>query len=205
MKEPHKSPLKLGVTGGMGSGKTTVCKVFSVLGIPVFSADEEARRIMDSDREIIHKINSIAGKDLYSEGYLNRKELADLIFNNKDLLENVNSVVHPVVFRYFTEWVNLQTSPYAIIEAAILFESGASLLTDRILTVVTPIEERIDRLVRGMKFSREQVIERIRNQVDDNFRIEKSDFIIYNSEKDMILPAILKIHREMLNLHNNTP
>jgi dephospho-CoA kinase len=204
MKESLRPALKLGVTGGIGSGKTTVCKVFSVLGIPVFSADLEARMIMNNDRDLKRQINALAGKDLYSTGSLDRKELAKLIFNNENLLEQVNSLVHPVVFEYFTSWVKEQKTPYAIMEAAILFESGAAALVDKIITVVTPVEERIARLVKSKKFSREQVMERIKNQIDDNYRIRNSDFVINNSENDMIIPVILDIHMELVDFYNKT-
>jgi len=204
MKRQAGKSLKLGVTGGIGSGKTTVCKVFAVLGIPVFSADTEAKRIQENDRDLQLKINSFAGRDLFPGGKLDRSELARLIFSNKDLLEKVNSVVHPVVFRSFSEWAKNQSSPYSIMEAAILFESGAFKLMDRILTVVTPMEERIERLVRSNKLSREQIIERIKNQIDDESRITRSDFVIFNSENDMIIPAILGIHEEMVKLHDKT-
>jgi dephospho-CoA kinase len=200
MNNSGNQSLRLGVTGGIGSGKTTVCRVFSVLGIPVFSTDDEARNIVERDENIINKINTLAGKDLYISGSLDRTELARMIFNDRELLEKVNSLVHPPVFEFYKEWVKKQDAPYSIMEAAILFESGASLLVDKILTVITPVEERIERLVRGKKFTRDQVIERINNQSDDEFRIKKSDYIIYNSEYDMIIPAILKIHNELLNL-----
>jgi len=203
MRKKAGSSLKLGVTGGIGSGKTTVCKVFSVLGIPVFSADDEAKRIQESDRDLQLKINSFAGRDLFPEGKLDRTELARLIFSNKELLEKVNSVVHPAVFLVFREWVIKQNTPYSIMDAAILFESGAFRMMDRIVTVVTPIEERIERLVRSKRLSREQVIERIKNQIDDESRISRSDFVIFNSENEMIIPAILGIHEEMIKLHNN--
>lgn len=196
--------LKLGVTGGIGSGKTTVCRVFAVLGIPVFSADAEAKRIQDSDSELQKEINSLAGKDLFTSGRLDRSELARLIFNDKDLLEKVNSVVHPAVFKYFRKWAARQDSPYSVMEAAILFESGASRMMDRIVTVVTPIEERIERIINGNKFTREQIIGRINNQIDDESRITKSDYVIFNSENDMIIPAVLGIHDEMLRLFNKT-
>jgi len=202
MNKTLKQGLKLGVTGGIGSGKTTVCRVFTVLGIPVYSADEEARKIQESDRELMDKINRLAGKDLYTTGKLDRPELARLIFNNRDLLEKVNSLIHPVVSRNFKRWVTEQNSPYCIMEAAILFESGAYRIMDKILTVVTPMEERIDRLVKGNKLTREQVMERIRNQIDDESRIKQSDYIIFNSENDMIIPVILGVHKEMLNLYN---
>ena len=203
MRKKAGSSLKLGVTGGIGSGKTTVCKVFSVLGIPVFSADDEAKRIQESDRDLQLKINSFAGRDLFPEGKLDRTELARLIFSNKELLEKVNSVVHPAVFQVFREWVIKQNTPYSIMDAAILFESGAFRMMDRIATVVTPIEERIERLVKSKRLSREQVIERIKNQIDDESRISRSDFVIFNSENEMIIPAILGIHEEMIKLHNN--
>jgi len=202
MKKLQNPGLKLGVTGGIGSGKTTVCKVFAVLGIPVFSADIEAKRIQDSDRDLQKKINSLAGKDLFPFGILDRSEMAKLIFSNKDLLEKVNSIVHPAVFKCFREWAGSQDSPYSVMEAAILFESGASRMMDRIVTVVTPMEERIERLVRGNKFTREQVTERIKNQIDDASRIKQSDYIIFNSENDMVIPAVLGIHEEMLKLYN---
>ena len=204
MKRKLHQNLRLGVTGGIGCGKTTVCRVFSVLGIPVFSADDEAKRIQDSDPDIQIKLNTIAGKDLYSSGKLDRKELASLIFSNKDLLFEVNSIIHPAVFKTFTKWVARQDAPYSIMEAAILFESGAYRLMDRIVTVVTPLEERIERIVNGNMLTKEQITARIRNQTDDEYRISKSDYVIYNSENDMIIPAILGIHREMLKLYEKS-
>jgi dephospho-CoA kinase len=192
--------MKIGVTGGIGSGKTSVCKVFNVLGIPVFSADKDARKIMDSDEDIIDKVKIIAGKDVYSTGTLDRMELARLIFNNKNLLNEINRVVHPVVFDHFKIWVKSVSAPYVIMEAAILIESGASELVDRIVTIVAPVEERIERVVRGKNLTREQVLERINNQMADEEKVRLSDYIIYNSEHEMIIPSILKIHEEILSL-----
>lgn len=202
MKKPVDSVFKLGITGGIGSGKSTVCKVFSILGIPVFSADFEARQIMDNDQSVIKKINSTVGRDMYGNGSLDRTELARMIFNDKDLLGRVNSIVHPVVFERFIDWSAKQTAPYVIMEAAILFESGASKLVDRVLTVVTPMNERIERMLRGNKFTKQQVLERMKNQTDDDTRIRNSDYVIYNSENDLILPAILKVHEEIMNVVN---
>lgn len=190
--------MKLGVTGGIGSGKTSVCRVFSTLGIPVFSADQEAKRIMENDKSIISSLNAIAGKNLYLNGTLDRAELATLIFNDNTLLEKVNSLIHPVVLDHFKSWEKEQTSPYVIMEAAILFESGASKLVDRIAVVVAPVEERVDRVIQRNSLTREQVLERMHNQIDDERRIKLSDYVIYNAENDMIIPAILKIHEELL-------
>ena len=197
-----RSALKLGVTGGIGAGKTSVCRVFSVLGIPVFSADTEAREVMDIDTGIILRINTIVGKDLYISGSLDRAELAKLIFNNNRLLEKINLLVHPVVFSRFREWEKKQSAPYVIMEAAILFESGASKVVDRIVTVVAPIEERVGRVIHRSNFTREQVMERMRNQMSDNERISQSDYTIHNSENDMIIPAVLDIHEDILKYIN---
>ena len=198
----RKSGFKLGITGGIGSGKTTVCKVFDVLGIPVFSADREAREIMEKEGVIRSKLNSITGKDLYISGSLNRIELAAIIFNDSAILEKVNSLVHPAVLDRFRKWTMDQIAPYVIMEAAILFESGASEVVDRVATVVTPVEQRMERVIRRNKLSREQVERRIKNQMDDETRIELSDYIIYNSENDMIIPVILKIHDDILTFIN---
>ena len=195
--------MKLGITGGIGSGKTSVCRVFNVLGIPVFSADPEARKIMDNDEDIIREINNIAGRDLYKQGTLDRMSLASMIFKDPLLLRKVNTLVHPVVFEHFRQWVGLQKAPYAIMEAAILFESGAATLVDRVATVVAPVEERISRVIQGNRLTREQVMDRIKNQLDDESRIKMSDYVIYNSENDMIIPAILKIHEDLINHLNS--
>jgi dephospho-CoA kinase len=195
--------FKLGITGGIGSGKTSVCRVFEVLNIPVFSADKVAQGIMESNKEIIERINAIAGIDLYKSGKLDRMKLANIIFNNNSLLNKVNSLVHPVVFDYFRRWVPEQTAPYVIMEAAILFESGASEIVDRIATIIAPEEERIQRVIVRNKLSREQITERMMNQMDDEKRAKNSYYIINNSENEMIIPAILDIHNDILNFINN--
>jgi dephospho-CoA kinase len=192
--------MKIGVTGGIGSGKTSVCRVFNVLGIPVFSSDAVAREIMDSDDKIIEKVKSIVGKDVYTSGVLDRVELARIIFNNANLLKEINKIVHPVVFEHFNIWVKTVSAPYSIMEAAILIESGASKLVDRIITVVAPVEERIERVVRRNKLTREEVLDRIKNQIGDKEKIRLSDYVIYNSEHEMIIPCILNIHEEILSL-----
>jgi dephospho-CoA kinase len=195
--------MKLGITGGIGSGKTSVCRVFNILGIPVFSADPEAQRIMNSDKGVIDGINKIAGKNLYPDGLLNRMELASLTFNNPESLSKVNSLVHPVVFNNFIRWSEEQKAPFVIMEAAILFESGGSNLVDRVATVYAPVEERIARVTRRNQLTREQVVERIRNQMDDETRMKMSDYKINNSENEMIIPVILKIHEDLLNHLNS--
>ncbi|HBE41420.1 MAG TPA: dephospho-CoA kinase [Bacteroidales bacterium] len=203
MKEIVRKQMKLGITGGIGSGKTSVCRVFNVLGIPVFSADPEAQIIMNSDQSVIDGINHIAGKNIYPGGKLNKEELATLIFNDPDMLRKVNSLVHPVVFDRFLKWAEIQTTPYVIMEAAILFESGASRYVDRVATVIAPVEERISRVIKRNKLTRVQVIRRIRNQMDDEQRIKLSDYVINNSENEMIIPVILGIHEDILTHLNS--
>lgn len=198
MKLLRNSGMKLGVTGGIGSGKTTVCRVFNVLGIPVFSADPAANKIIDTNADIIRGINSLAGKDLYPNGSLDRSLLASMIFNDKSFLGKINSLVHPVVFDNFKRWAKEQNAPYVIMEAAILFESGASKLVDKVVTIIAPMEERMERVIKRNKLSRDQVMDRINNQMDDESKTKLSDYIIHNSENDMIIPAILKIHEDIL-------
>jgi dephospho-CoA kinase len=197
-----KPGFKLGITGGIGSGKTSVCKVFDVLGIPVFSADREASEIIENDNMVKTRINSIAGKDLYINDGLNRMELANIIFNDSILLEKVNALIHPVVIGHFRKWTLEQEAPYVIMEAAILFESGASRFVDKVATVVAPVEQRMERVIQRNKLSREQVMERMRNQMDDDSRKRLSDYIINNSENDMIIPAILNIHNDIMTIIN---
>lgn len=189
--------LKIGITGGIGSGKSTVCKVFNILGIPVFYADIEAAVLMEGNPEVRKGINKIAGVDIYSHGTLNKAGLASIIFNDPVKLNEVNSLVHPLVFRSFIEWSGNQTAPYVIIEAAILIESGGDVFVDKVITVVAPANERIDRVVKSKKLTREQVIERINIQTDDETRLNKSDYVINNADNEMIIPVILKIHNEL--------
>jgi dephospho-CoA kinase len=202
MVTERKPRFKLGVTGGIGSGKTSVCRVFEVLRIPVFSADREAQGIMENDKEIIRSLNAITGKNLYVNGSLNRMELAAIIFNDRAMLEKVNSLVHPAVFNQFRVWTLKQTAPYVIMEAAILFESGASKIIDRVATVVAPVEQRVNRVILRNELSGTQVMERMRNQMDDETRIKLSDYIINNSENEMIIPTILKIHEDIMRFIN---
>ncbi len=191
---------RLGITGGIGSGKTTVCRIFGTFGIPVFVADVVAREIMESDPEIRAAINHIAGRDLYTSGRLDRKALADLVFSQPDLLQKVNAAVHPAVFASFESWADRAEAPYVILESAIIFESGADTLVDRVATISAPTEERIARVMGRNELSREEVIRRINNQLEDEEREEQSYYVINNSDNDLILPDILKIHEDMLRL-----
>lgn len=189
--------MKVGVTGGIGSGKTSVCRVFGVLGVPVFDADVEAGKIIETDHHVKKKLSEIAGIDLYSEGYLNRKALAKLIFNDTALLQRVNSLIHPLVFETFKRWAEGMESSYVIMEAAILFESGASALVDKTLTVAAPYEERLQRVAKRSGLGISEFEERVRNQFPQEELIRRSDYVIMNGDADMVIPAVLAIHNEL--------
>lgn len=190
--------FRLGVTGGIGSGKSTVCKTFSVLGIPVFSADNEARKIMDTDESLKAKLTEITGEEIYVSGKLDRTKMASIIFNNAGILSKVNELVHPLVLRNFERWCNEQSSAYVIFEVAILFESGAEKHVDRVLAVVAPLEERVQRVVDRNNMSRRQVLERVDKQAGEDELVSRSDYVINNTDDRMILPEILKIHDQIL-------
>ncbi|MFO7573882.1 MAG: dephospho-CoA kinase [Bacteroidales bacterium] len=190
--------MKVGVSGGIGSGKSSVCKVFGTLGIPVFEADEEARKITESDEGVKKSLCEIAGTDLYISGSLDRKLLASLIFNNRSMLKEVNRLVHPMVFQAFGEWAGKQDAPYVIMEAAILFESGAYNLVDKTIVVTAPDEERLERVSSRSGMTISEVSERMRNQHSQDELAGRADYVIKNGDKDLILPAIIEIHKDLL-------
>ncbi|MBS0010218.1 MAG: dephospho-CoA kinase [Bacteroidales bacterium] len=191
--------FRLGVTGGIGSGKSTVCKTFAVLGVPVFSADEAGREIMDTDPGLRHELNIMVGEDLYATGELDRTKLASIIFNDIHMLQRVNRLVHPYVYEMYKQWYESQDADYVIFEAAILLEAGAEKKVDRVLAVTAPLEERISRVMERNNMSRQQVMERVKNQISDEEMIERSDFHINNSDKAMIIPEIIIIHKSILD------
>jgi len=194
----------IGLTGGIGSGKTLVSKVFENLGIAVYNSDIEAKLLMNNDSDIINKFKMIFGFEIYDENNrLNKKKLADLIFNDKNKLNTVNSIVHPAVKKHFTNWVQMQKSPYVIKETAILFESGIFKDVDKIITVTAPIELRISRLVIRDNSNKKDILERVNNQLNEDYKIKNSDYVIYNDNKQLIVPLILRIHQKILEILKN--
>lgn len=194
----------IGLTGGIGSGKTTVANYFKSCGVPIYIADDEARKIMES-AAIIKAIKDSFGTAVFENEILNREELAKIVFNNPERLDKLNSIVHPAVKKHFEQWLlQNQAAPYVIYEAAILFESGRYKDCDIIITVTAPIESRIERVIKRDKTTRELVLKRINAQWTDEKRISKSDFIIENIsvettklEIDRIL-KILKIKQKQV-------
>ncbi|NBG67289.1 dephospho-CoA kinase [Acidiluteibacter ferrifornacis] len=193
--------LKVGLTGGIGSGKSTVSQVFINLGVPVFNSDMVARNIVNTNSKAIKKIKSAFGEHLYDSGELDRKALAAIVFTNPDALEQLNSIVHPLVGESFNKWCEKHASaPYIIKEAAILFESGAHQNLDRIITVYTKKEERIRRIMARDNVSAEDVEHRMNNQWTDETRNKLADFIIINDDKDKLLPQVMELHEVLLNI-----
>jgi dephospho-CoA kinase len=193
--------IRAGITGGLGSGKSIVCKVFSSLGIPVYNADMAARRLMNKDEEIIAKLTKQFGKDIYTEQGLNRKIMSQKIFRDKNLLEIVNSIVHPVVKEDFEKWcLKNNHQPYVVKEAAILIEGGGYKNLDKIILVTAPIELRIERVKKRDGRSLKEIKKILANQLPDEKKRPFADFIIENNDKRLILPAILEIHNHLLKI-----
>lgn len=192
--------LKVGVTGGIGSGKTTVCKIFETLGIPVYAADERAKALMQTDQTLIRSIKEIFGDAAYQSGRLNRAFIAAQVFESKPLLAQLNSIVHPAVAQDVLRWMQQQEGkPYMIEEAALLFESGSYKHFDKIITVVAPLSDRIARLKKRDMATDEQITARMNNQMSDEEKIKLSDFIIYNDMQHRLIEQTLSIHHALLN------
>ena len=170
----------IGLTGGIGSGKTMIAKYIKSLGIPVYIADDEARELMTTDK-VIKVISSAFGKEVLDNGSLNREKLAQLVFNNPEKLQKLNSIVHPEVKKHFDTWVeNHKNYPFVVKEAAILFETESNKYCDAVITITSPLETRLQRVMLRDKSDRESVLKRIQNQWTDEQRIAKSDYVIQN-------------------------
>ncbi len=194
--------LKVGITGGIGSGKTTVCRIFEMLGIPVFYADEVAKKVMTSDMILVGGIRDTFGEASYSAaGELNRKHLADLVFNDTRQLEKLNALVHPAVFRAFDQWAaSVENAPYLLKEAALLFESGSYKMCDLNVLVTAPEELRIRRVTRRDGVAPEAVRQRMNKQFTDEQKMPMSDFVIVNDERSLLIPQVLQLHQHFLTL-----
>jgi dephospho-CoA kinase len=193
--------LKVGLTGGIGSGKTTVCNVFEHLGIPVYHADIHARILSDADDDIKKALQNLFGEDIYTRSGLNRKKISELIFVDTEMLQKVNAIIHPKVMKHFNEWMNEHTGMnYIIHEAAILFESGMNLLFNKIITVAAPEEIRIGRIIKREGMTEVSVKNIIRNQWPEKKKISMSDYVVMNDQKRLILPQVLQIHNELTSL-----
>lgn len=188
--------LKIGITGGMGSGKSTVAKVFETLGIPVYYADDAAKRILNENEELKAKIINHFGQDAYNENGLNRSYLASIVFNDREKLDLLNSLTHPLTIADANEWFEKQKSPYAIKEAALLFESGAAEGIDYIIGVDAPRAIRIRRIMQRDQLTASEIEKRFSKQLQDDIKMKLCDFVIKNDEQQLVIPQVLALDKK---------
>lgn len=190
----------VGVTGGIGSGKSVVCKIFEQLNIPVYEADAEAKMLYEKYPELKQSIKELISEEAVDKnGNINRKKLAEIVFNDDVKLASLNKLVHPIVKWDFENWIDSHKGfPYLIKEAAILFESGANKQCDLVIAVISPLELRIERIRQRDKKTKAEIEKIIATQLSDEELIKRSDFVIYNDERQMLVPQVLKIHGEIL-------
>jgi dephospho-CoA kinase len=189
----------IGLTGGIGSGKTTVARQFESFGIPIYIADEEAKKIMELP-EVIENIKTIFGSEIFDNAKLNRQKLAKIVFNDKDKLQELNKIVHPKVKSHFENWlIENKSAPIVIKETALLFETGSEMNFDSIITVTTPLAIRVQRVIERDKIDDEAVLNRINNQISDEIKIAKSNFVIHNDNLESLTIQVKNIYNQLLN------
>lgn len=186
--------LRIGVTGGIGSGKSTVAKIFETLGIPVYYADDASKRLMNEDVELKENIQKHFGKETYTDGKLNRNVLSSLVFNNVEKLELLNSIVHPATIKDADNWMKKQKAPYAIKEAALIFESGSQQYLDKVIGVSAPVAVRINRVMQRDTITRDEVINRMNKQIKEVIKMRLCDYVIVNDEQELLIPQVMKLH-----------
>ncbi|HKC35026.1 MAG TPA: dephospho-CoA kinase [Chitinophagaceae bacterium] len=192
--------LKVGLTGGIGSGKSTAAQIFEVLGIPVYYADIAAKRLMNEDEELRTGITKIFGKEAYINETLNRKYISSIVFSDAAKLKILNALVHPVTKKDGETWMHQQTTPYAIHEAALIFEANVSDRLDYVIGVSSPIELRISRAMERDKVNREEVLKRMHQQLDEDVKMSKCDFVLINDEQQQLIPQVLALHEKLIGL-----
>ncbi|WP_418359944.1 dephospho-CoA kinase [Sphingobacterium detergens] len=190
--------LKIGITGGIGSGKTFICRLFEALGIPVYNADEEAKRLMNTDIRIKEKLIAQFGESTYKDGLLDRAFLANMVFSDKDKLELLNGIVHPIVIQEAKDWAERQTTRYSLKEAALLFESGSYKELDYTILVTAPMDIRIQRVIERDGATEQQVQERMNKQLSDEEKLQLADFVIVNDGITPLLPQVWTLHQKFL-------
>lgn len=194
--------LKIGLTGGIGSGKSTVAKVFEVLGMPVYYADDAAKKLMNEEGPLKQQIQKIFGATAYRNGQLDRKYVADIVFKKPDKLQLLNALVHPATINDAQKWMQRQRTSYAIKEAALIFESGAQQQLDYVIGVYAPTPLRIQRTMQRDGITEEEVIARINKQLDENSKMQLCDFVIINDEEQLLIPQVVEVHKKITALTN---
>lgn len=196
--------MKAGLTGGIGSGKTTAARIFAILGVPVFYADTEGKRLMEEDAALIEDISGAFGAGIYrrenGRPRLERKQLAAIVFDDPGQLDLLNSLVHPAVFRAFDAWASRQEGPYVLKESALLFETDAYRHVDVSIMVTAPEEERIRRVIERDGVSRRQVADRMQHQLSEEEKARRADFRLVNDNSQLLIPQVLDLHSRLLSL-----
>ncbi len=190
---------QVGLTGGIGSGKTYVSRVFEKLGIPVFNSDVQAKKLMSSNINLINSLKKAFGDDIYNKNKINRGKIRNIIFKDKNALKLINNIVHPFVNQEFNDWINHQDADYVMKEAAILFETGGYKFLDYNILVYSHVNLNIERVMLRDKLAKDRVIEIMNSQASFDEIKKKADYIICNNQEDFILPQIIKIHHQILN------
>ena len=191
--------MKIGITGGIGSGKTTVCRIFETLGIPVFYADEESKNILFTDSSVLKQVREVFGDEVFSDGIPDRRKLATIVFSNPEKLRQLNSILHSAVFQQFDKWIlEKKDSSYILLEAALIYETGREKFLDQVIVVSAPEEIRIKRIRMRDKISEADVKARIRQQDSQESKEQKADFIIENDENQLLIPQVMEIHEKLL-------
>ena len=192
--------LRIGITGGIGSGKSTVARIFGVLGIPVYYADGAAKRLMNEDPGLIEQIIHHFGSSAYENGKLNRSYISSLVFNDKEKLDLLNSIVHPATIRDSDNWMKHQNSPDVLKEAALIFESGSQQGLDYVIGVSAPAPLRIHRAMKRDGISRAEVTAKMTRQIQETIKMRLCNFIIINDEQSMLIPQVITLHNKLLEL-----
>ena len=191
---------QIGVTGGIGSGKTLVCSILKILGIPVYNADREARRMLNTHPVLQEGVMGLLGKEAYRDGQLDRAYVESRVFGDREMLEKLNNLIHPAVREDFRNWVSgCSGVPYVVKEAAILFESGANRLLDLTVLIYAPSDLRIRRVMERDQVTREDVKRRMMHQMDDEEKRILADEIIVNDDREMLIPQIVALHEKIIN------
>jgi dephospho-CoA kinase len=199
MFDINKKPLRVGITGGIGSGKTTICHLFESLGIPVYYADDRAKWLLGHDPELIQAVKDLLGEEAYVDGQYNRAYVASVVFNNPELLARLNAISHPAVESDSRKWHESFTNvPYTLKEAALMVESGSHKYLDYLIVVTAPEALRIERVVRRDGVDAASVRSRIARQLAEDEKIALADWVIVNDGQQTLIPQVWKIH-QMLN------
>ena len=190
--------LKVGITGGIGSGKTTVARIFETLGIPVYYADDAAKRLMNEDAILRSKIIFLFGADTYKNDQLNRPFLASVIFNDQQKLNALNSLVHPLTIEDSEKWMQQQNAPYVLKEAALVFESEVWRNLDKVIGVSSPYEMRLKRAMQRDDNSNEAVQDRMGKQMNEDEKMKRCHYVIYNNEEQLLIPQVIALHEKLI-------